>query len=74
MTSEIIAVVGTVYDGRVFPVKDIARKATSSRLPENLRSIASFPVSSERSHFHDQGGCACSTGRFFAEHIFPPIH
>jgi hypothetical protein len=68
-----IAVVGTIHEGRVFPVKDIARKATSYRLPENLRFIASFSVSSEHSHSHDQGGCACSTGRLFAEHIFPPI-
>jgi len=67
-----IAVVGTIHEGRVCPVKDVARKTTSYRLPENLRPVASLPVSSEHSHSHDSGGCACSTGRFFAEHIFPP--
>ena len=67
-----IAVVGTVHEGRVFPVKDVARKSTSYRIPENLKPIASLPVSSEHGHSHDQGGCGCSTGRLFAEHIYPP--
>jgi predicted amidohydrolase YtcJ len=67
-----ISVVGTVHEGRVFPLKDVARRTASCRLPENLGSIASFAVSSEHSHFHDRGGCACSTGRFFAEQMFPP--
>jgi predicted amidohydrolase YtcJ len=68
-----IAVVGTVHEGRVFPVKNIASKVTAYRLPENLRPIASLPVSSAPGHGHDQGGCACSTGRFFAEQMFPTI-
>ena len=68
-----IGVVGTVHEGRVFPLKDAARRTASYRLPENWRPIASLSVSSEHSHSHNQGGCACSTGRFFAEQMFPPI-
>ena len=67
-----IAVVGTLHEGRVFPVKDAARVATSYRIPENLKPVASMPVSSEHGHSHEQGGCACSTGRLFAEFVFPP--
>ena len=67
-----IAVVGTVHEGRVFPVNGAVRKTASYRVPENLKPVASVPVSSEHSHSHDQGGCACSTGRLFAEHVFPP--
>jgi predicted amidohydrolase YtcJ len=66
-----IAVVGTIHEGRVFPVKSGARKITSYRIPENLRPVASLLVSNEHNHSHDQGGCACSTGRLFAEHVFP---
>jgi predicted amidohydrolase YtcJ len=67
-----IAVVSTVHEGRVFPVKLANRNITSYRIPENLRPVASLPISSEHSHSHDQGGCACATGRLFAEHVFPP--
>jgi predicted amidohydrolase YtcJ len=67
-----IAVGSTIHEGRVFPVKNATRKATSYRIPENLRPIASVPVSSEHNHSHGPGGCACSTGRLFAEHLFPP--
>lgn len=69
---EDIAVVGTIHEGRAFPVKDAARVATSYRIPENLKPVASMPVSSEHCHSHEQGGCACSTGRLFAEFVFPP--
>lgn len=67
-----IAVIGTIHEGRVFPVKESARMATSYRIPENLKPVANVPVPSEHAHAHDQGGCACSTGRLFAEFVFPP--
>ena len=66
-----IAVVATIHEGRFFPVKDVAKETASYRLGEILRPLASFPASREHGHFHHQGGCACSTGRFFAAQILP---
>lgn len=87
-----IAVIATVHEGRVFPVKKAdVRKTSGSRLPDNLQPLAAgragggpdgtasvddrrVPPShwGTESHSHSFGsGCSCSTGRVFAELIFP---
>jgi predicted amidohydrolase YtcJ len=66
-----ITVISTVHEGRIFPVKSGEKKSASYRLPENFKPVANLPVSTEHDHSHEQGGCACSTGRIFATLMFP---
>lgn len=66
-----IAVIGTVHEGQVFPVKRTEKQTASIKLPENFKPVAYVPVSTELGHTHTEGGCACSTGKAYAELMFP---
>jgi len=78
-----IAVVGTIHEGRVFPVKDVARKSAGLKLPENSKPVAAslngIEIDSVRvARFSmettcTEGGCSCTTGRHFAELLYPPM-
>ncbi len=77
-----IAVVSTIHEGRVFPVKHVETKTTGINLPENYRPVAALPSDRKIDHAHvvrlsneaacADGGCSCSTGRHLAELLFPP--
>jgi predicted amidohydrolase YtcJ len=77
-----IAVIGTIHEGRVFPVKHAETRAAGISLPENFRPVAASPNDRELDHPHvarlsneatcTDSGCFCSTGRHFAELLFPP--
>ena len=67
-----IAVIGTIHEGHVFPVKRTDKKTVSIKLPENFKPIARKLVSLDHVHTHAGSGCACSVGKAYAELIFPP--
>lgn len=81
-----IAVMGTVHEGRVQPVKKTGGNKTAGiRLPDNFqpataaadsfgRAVRPGLFAARRGHFAScaAGGCSCSTGRFLAELMFPP--
>lgn len=68
-----IAVIATIHEGRVFPVKGMATKTTSYRFPGNWKPVANNLVTSESSHFHDRDGCACAVGSQIADQIFTQV-
>ncbi len=79
-----IAVVGTVHEGRVFPVRHVEPKTAGISLPEHRRPVASSPNDRETDPAQvarisndatcTEGGCSCSAGRHLAELLYPPAH
>ena len=77
-----IAVIGTIHEGRVFPVRHVETKTAGISLPENCRPVATAPNDREVAPAHvarlsneatcTDGECSCSTGRHFAELLYPP--
>lgn len=76
-----IAVVGTIHEGRVFPVKPVETRTAGISLPENYKPVAASLHVREIEHAHvahlsneatcTGGECSCSTGRHFAEILYP---
>lgn len=76
-----IAVVGTIHEGRVFPVKLVGPKTAGISLPENYKPVAASLHVREIDHAYvahlsneatcTGGECSCSTGRHFAEILYP---
>ena len=65
-----INVWGTIHEGRLLPVMPANRTTAMFRLPDNFRPVATVPGGHHHSHFHRSGGCACATGRTFAQLLF----
>lgn len=76
-----IAVIGTMHEGRHFPAKPVGTKSVGISLPEECRQVAASPKNREIDPAHvarlsneatcTDGGCSCSTGRHFAELLYP---
>jgi hypothetical protein len=71
-----IAVISTVHEGRLFPIRRGEKKSASYRLPDNVKSADSFRISTGPRHTHNQGhthghsGCGCSTSKILSTLMF----
>jgi hypothetical protein len=70
-----IKVLGTVHEGRVFPVSQAGGKAANLGPREPLDMIAGLRLSAPHMHDDGRGECACAVGSLLAALLYPdPAH